>query len=103
MLLGQLITMWTDHQNFVYANTEHASNLVLRQRLLLEEYVVDFKWIKGTKNETEDMLSRNDFIYKPKAAVDTVESEAMMHKIFANEMQIPIDYLTIKNYQRDDQ
>ena len=76
---------------------------MLRQRLLLEEYVVDLKWIKGTKNEVADMLSRNDFIYKPTAAVDTAESKAMMHEMFVNEMQVPIDYITIKNHQRDDE
>ena len=41
MLLGQTITVWTDHRNLTYKNIEHASDRVLRQRLLLEEYTVN--------------------------------------------------------------
>ena len=48
------------------------------------------------------MLSRNDFIYKPCAEVDTLTSEAMLHKMYANDDIIPIDYLMIYTYQRDD-
>ena len=95
--------MWTDRQNLAYANTEHASNRVLHQKILLEEYAVDLKWIKGTKNEAVDILSRNEFIYKPTTTVDTAKSDTMMHEMFANEIKVPIDYLTIRNYQLDDQ
>ena len=76
---------------------------MLSQRLLLEEYAVDLKWIKGTKNEAADVLSRNEFIYTPTVAIYTTKSEAMMHEMFTYEMEIPIDYLTIRNYQRDDE
>ena len=36
MLFGQRITVWTDHKNLTFKNTEHASDRVLRQLLLLE-------------------------------------------------------------------
>ena len=41
ILLGQTITVWTNHRNFTYKNIEHASDRVLRQILLLEEYAVN--------------------------------------------------------------
>ena len=41
MLLGQTITVWTDHRNLTYKNIEHASDKILWQRLLLEEYAVN--------------------------------------------------------------
>ena len=36
VLLDKNIVIWTDHRNLTYENTEHASDRVLRQRLLLE-------------------------------------------------------------------
>ena len=47
MIFGQRITVWTDHKNLIFKNTEHASDRVLRQRLLLEEYGVDLQFIQG--------------------------------------------------------
>ena len=102
MLFGQRITVWTDHKNLTFKNTEHASDRVLRQRLLLEEYGVDLKFIQGKKNEAADMLSRNEFNHEPCAEVDTTSSEAAMHELYANEFEVPIDYQTIFTYQRDD-
>ena len=96
MLLGQRVIVSTDHKNLTYTNTKHASDRILRQRLLLEEYGVDLVWIKGARNEAADTLSRNEFIYSPTMEVDTTESETMLlHEIHANDMQVPIDYLTI--------
>ena len=65
IILGQTITVWTDHWNITYKNIEHASDRVLRQRLLLEEYVVSLKFIQGIKNVAADMLSRNELIFEP--------------------------------------
>ena len=42
-------------------------------------------------------------MYTPTTAVYTTKSEAMMHEMFASEMKVSIDYLTIRNYQRDDE
>ena len=88
-------------QNLTFKNTEHASNRVIRQRLILEEYGVDLQFIQGKKNEATDILSRNGFIHKPNIAVDTSKFEAMMHKIYNNELDVPIDHLTIYTHQRD--
>ena len=93
MLFGQLITVWTDHKNLTLKNTEHASDCVLHQRLLLEEYGVDLKFIAREKNKAADMLSRNEFVHNPCNEVDTTSSEAVIHEMYANDMIVPIDYL----------
>ena len=53
--------MYTDHKNLNYENTNHAWDKVLRQRLLLEEYGCDIKFIEGKKNVVADVLSRLDY------------------------------------------
>ena len=61
MLLGQRITVWTDHINLTYPNTQYSSDRVLRQRLVLEEYGCEIKYIKGEENTAADALSRLPF------------------------------------------
>ena len=73
MLFGQRITVWTDHKNPTFKNIEHASDRVIRQRLLLEEYRVDLP---------ADMLSRNEFIHTPNITVDTSKFEVTMHEMY---------------------
>ena len=58
MLLGQKIVVWTDHINLTYPNTQFSSDRVLRQRLLIEEYGAELKYIKGVDNEAADAISR---------------------------------------------
>ena len=49
------------------------------------------------------MLSHNEFVYSLTAKVDTTEPEKGLYEIYANDMQVLTDYLTIYTYQRDDQ
>jgi hypothetical protein len=58
MLLGNQIIVKTDHKNLTHPLSTHASNRVLCQCLLLEEYGVDLEYIKGEKNIVADALSR---------------------------------------------
>ena len=74
MLFGQTITVWTDHRNLTYKNAEHASDRVIRQRLLLEEDAVSLKFIQGIKNVAADMLSRNVLLFEPTKIVSTENS-----------------------------
>ena len=74
---------------------------MLRQRLLLEEYAVQLKFIQGIKNDVADMLSRNDLVFDPTATVSTEAFEAMVHEVHANDMKVPVDYDTICLHQRD--
>ena len=58
MLYGQKVVVHTHHQNLTYDNSDHSSDRVLRQRLLLEEYGAKLKYIKGESNVVADALSR---------------------------------------------
>jgi len=58
MLLGHRIIVRTDHKNLTHPDTNHVSDRVLRQRLLLEEYGAEIEYIKGDKNVVADALSR---------------------------------------------
>ena len=55
ILLGQQITIHTDHKNLCYKHFN--TSRVMRWRLLLEEYGPDIKYIKGEKNVVADALS----------------------------------------------
>ena len=81
MLLGQTITAWTDHRNLTYKNIEHASDRVLRQRLLLEKYAVNLKFIQGIKNVAADMLSRNELVFERTKKVSTESFEELVHEV----------------------
>ena len=58
MLLGQRLNVWTDHQNLVHESTKFSCDRVLRQRLTIEEYGANIRYIKGTDNVVTDALSR---------------------------------------------
>lgn len=61
MLLGFEVEVWTDHINLTYENLGQTSDRVLRWRLLLEEYNVTLKYIKGENNTVADAISRLDY------------------------------------------
>ena len=56
ILLGHQITVYTDHKNLTYKkfNTER----VMRWRLILEEFGLELKYIKGENNVVAGALSR---------------------------------------------
>ena len=58
MLLGQRIIIYTDHINLTYANTTYSSDRILRQRLIIEEYGAELRYVKGESNVVADTLSR---------------------------------------------
>jgi hypothetical protein len=58
MLLGHKIIIKTDHKNLTHPLSIHASDRVLHQRLLLEEYGADLQYIQGEKTVAADALSR---------------------------------------------
>jgi hypothetical protein len=49
MLFGHKIVVKTDHKNLTHQLSTHASDRVLHQRLLLEEYGMDLQYIQGEK------------------------------------------------------
>lgn len=61
MLLGQKLTLYTDHKNLVQKNLGSTSDRVMRWMLLLQEYDVDIRYIKGVDNTVADAISRLDY------------------------------------------
>ncbi|MFN9952107.1 MAG: hypothetical protein ACK55I_03340, partial [bacterium] len=58
MLFGHSIIVRMDHKNLTHPLSNHVSDHVLRQRLLLEEYGAELQYIEGQKNIIADALSR---------------------------------------------
>jgi ribosomal protein L21E len=58
MLFDHKIIIKTDHKNLTHPLSVNASDRVLRQRLLLEEYGADLQYIQGENNLATDALSR---------------------------------------------
>jgi len=61
ILLGQEILIYTDHKNLESDVANMTTQRLLRWRLLLEEYNIKMKYIKGITNTVSDALSRLDF------------------------------------------
>jgi hypothetical protein len=56
ILLGYKTIMHTDHKKLTYAKS--TSDIVMRWRLLIEEFGPEFRYIKGKHNLIADALSR---------------------------------------------
>ena len=72
-LLGQNILTCTDHKNLESDLAHLTSQMGLRWRLLVEEYGIKIKYIKGENNKVADALSRLDFTPYKSNSNDTVE------------------------------
>ena len=59
ILKGQKITIYTNHKNLTYPNTD-SSDRVLRQRLTIDEYGAKLVYIKCSHNIVVDALTRLD-------------------------------------------
>ena len=63
ILLGQQITVYTDHLNLTHKNFN--VERVMRWRLILEEFGLDLQYTKGETNIVADALSRLPIIESP--------------------------------------
>ena len=85
-----------------FKTTEHVSNRVLRQRLILKEYSVEIKFIQGENNTVEDAPSCNE-INEKTVETDIIETvKTHLHKLFLSNILVPVDYSTIAIHQHDD-
>ena len=64
MLLGQRIIVYTDHVNLTRDNIGQSSDRTMRWFLLLQEYNVDIRYVKGVDNTVADAISRLDYCPK---------------------------------------
>ena len=58
ILYGHKIIVHTDHKNLCSTTAQHEGQRVMRQRLVMEEFGIEIKYIEGSKNNTADALSR---------------------------------------------
>ncbi len=58
ILFGHEVIVYTDHKNLTHETELVSSPRVMRWRLLLGEYKISLKYIKGCKNIFADCLSR---------------------------------------------
>ena len=114
ILLGQRITVYTDHKNLTCKNQN--SNRVMRWRLLIEEYGPDIQHLPGEHNIVADALSRldinpakllNELSFSHCAAVDESNYKAdeladlyTVDKLPDN--LYPLKYSVIDKYQQKD-
>ena len=96
IFLGHKITVYTDHKNLTYHNSDYSSDRVLRQRLLIEEYGAELVYVQGHKNVVADALSR----------LPIQESQAkesfLNRRVFEDQVSFPLDLTAIKEHQKDD-
>jgi len=61
IVMGHRIILWSYHLVLCRLKTEHYSQRVMRQRLLLEEYGAEIRHIQGENNVVADTLSRLEY------------------------------------------
>jgi RNase H-like domain found in reverse transcriptase/Integrase zinc binding domain/Reverse transcriptase (RNA-dependent DNA polymerase) len=100
ILLGQKITIYTDHKNLTHKNFN--TDRVMRWRLILEEYGPTLKYIKGETNIVADALTRLDITQLKHP--NTQESQ-MAECLGLASTDLPDDAypLTYKNIMREQQ
>ena len=110
ILLGQQITVYTDHKNLTYKvfNTDR----VMRWRLIIEEYGPTLKYVPGDKNLVADALSRLPKLQRLHTAcqedITDIPPSRRLHEAFAWEKDnlpdhaFPISFKLIQKYQKLD-
>ena len=110
ILLGQDITVYTDHKNLTYKvfNTDR----VMRWRLICEEYGPKLEYIKGQKNVVADALSRLDLEPPVESECDPTVLEHPTTRALAeafghtrdeeHESDIPVSFKLIQKEQQTD-
>ena len=93
ILLGQEITVYTDHQNLTYKNFN--TERVMRWRLILEEFNPTLTYIKGENNIVADALSRLDITPKSLSPLQTAEAFGLEKDDLPSDA-FPLSYKTIR-------
>jgi hypothetical protein len=103
ILLGQRITVYTDHKNLTYANFN--TERVMRWRLILEEYGPELIYLKGETNIVADALSRLDIAPSEKDIVHDIHYLADYFGLDEDDLSedtYPLSYQNIRHLQQQD-
>ena len=85
-----------DHKNSTFLTSDNGCERILRQRLVIEQFGVEIKYIKGTSNLVADTLSRL-----------LVKQSRMNKELFLNQgefqdtVTFPLHINHIKDLQQD--
>ena len=93
MLLGQQLTVHTDHKNLTYPHTKFSSDRVLRQRLVIEEFGAEIVYFPGEKNVVADALSR---LSSSAQELSNFEECFMKKRVFEMDVVFPMEYSLLK-------
>ena len=100
ILLGQRITVHTDHMNIVYGKL--SNDRIARWRLLLEEYGPTYVHVAGKSNVVADALSRMDADFGEEApSADNIEEMSNAFSKAKDEV-FPMSPKLIAKYQKTD-
>ena len=104
ILLGQQLTIYTDHENLTYKHFN--TDRVMRWRLFLEEYSPNIIWLKGQSNIVADALSRLELVGPPmEESHFTQELQShyyCLHQEDKDTLTYPLSYLLIGQHQKND-
>jgi hypothetical protein len=104
ILLGQRVTVHTDHLNLLYSKL--ASNRLIRWRMLLEEFGPKFVHVKGERNVVADALSRLDMEHREYDELDESEQPKQLSYVIKDEIEeysFPMDPRLIRLEQSKDE
>ena len=97
ILLGNKVIIYTDHKNITYDSSNFDSDRILRQRLLIEEFGAELRYIKGENNVVADALSRLPM------TVTKISDEAFLNRrVFQDTVVFPLDLAHLKGLQDND-
>ena len=106
ILLGQRVTVYTDHKNLVHNTTMMTSERVMRWRLLLEEFGPNILYVKGKHNTVADALSRLNFNGQCPTQESTLYTDSELEELYASsdtdDLTFPMDTKLISEAQRQD-
>jgi hypothetical protein len=96
------ITVYTDHKNNTFS--KFSTQRVLRWRLILEDYGVKFKYIKGETNTIADALSRLPIAERQNVnTILNIDSHYSQFNCQNGECKSPLECLSIQNVYTDNE
>ena len=98
ILFGHELVIWTDHKNLTYETVSANTDRVLRWRLLLEEYKITLKYIKGEDNVYADAISRLPPVHDCPTEIEENNHEEVIMALSPEEQEIPFPMETGRVY-----
>ena len=95
ILQGNKIKVYMDHKKLTYKNSDYASDRVLQQRLVIEEYGAKIIYVKGENNTVTDSLSRLPMSQSHQEEGTLQEELFLQRRVFEDQVIFPLDLAKI--------